>query len=239
MQEYAAKCAKLPTNMPDPWKPITGLDELEKAAAEPVKRTPQFARADYSQSSAAPSCQICLNPLAHEFFKLNGRSVCPECAAKAKSGHAADGNAAFTQGLLYGAGAALGGLVLYAGFTIATHFYLGYVAVAVGWVIGKAMMMGSNGVGGRRYQIAAVALTYGAISLAAIPIMIADFAPAQRVDWVAKLPELVLWGIFSPFIELTGGLSGIIGLIILGAGIRFAWKMTAARRLEVAGPYYL
>ena len=127
----------------------------------------------------------------------------------------------------------------YAGFTIATHFYFGYVAVAVGWLVGKAMIKGSNGVGGLRYQIAAVALTYGAISLAAIHIMIAELAPAQEVDWVSKLPELAMWGIFSPFIELTSGLSGIIGLIILGAGIRFAWRITAARRLVVAGPYYI
>jgi hypothetical protein len=69
--------------------------------------------------------------------------------------------------------------------------------------------------------------------------MIADIAPAQQVDWVGKLPELIAWGIFSPFIEVTSGLSGIIGLIILFAGIRFAWRVTAARRLVVAGPYYI
>jgi hypothetical protein len=34
------------------------------------------------------------------------------------------------------------------------------------------MMKGSNGVGGRRYQIAAALLTYAAVSLAAIPIWI-------------------------------------------------------------------
>jgi hypothetical protein len=225
--------------MPEQWKPLTGLDELEKAAAEPAKQPPQFTRAEYTQSTAAPSCQICLSSLKHEFFKINGRSVCPDCAAKAKAGQATDGHAPFAQGLLYGAGAAFLGLALYAGFTIATHFYLGYVAVAVGWLVGKAMMKGSNGVGGRRYQIAAVALTYGAISLASIPIMIADIAPAQEVDWVGKLPQLIIWGIFSPFIEVTSGLFGIIGLIILFAGIRFAWRVTAAKRFVVAGPYYL
>ena len=226
--------------MPEQWKPITGLDELEKAAAAPVKRPPQFAKVEYAQSTAAPSCQICLNTLNHEFFKLNGRPVCPDCSAKAKAGTADGGHAAFVQGLLYGSGAAVLGLFVYAGFTIATNgFYFGYVAVAVGWLVGKAMMKGSNGVGGIRYQIAAVALTYGAISLASIPIKIAELAPAQEVDWVSKLPELAMWGIFSPFIELTSGLSGIIGLIILGAGIRFAWRITAARRLVVAGPYYL
>ena len=36
--------------------------------------------------------------------------------------------------------------------------------------IEKAIMKGTNGIGGRRYQIAAVALTYAAVSLSAIPI---------------------------------------------------------------------
>ena len=35
-------------------------------------------------------------------------------------------------------------------------------------------MMGSGGVGGRRYQIAAVALTYAAVSMSAIPFLIAN-----------------------------------------------------------------
>jgi len=36
--------------------------------------------------------------------------------------------------------------------------------------VGTAMMKASGGVGGRRYQIAAVLLTYAAVSMAAIPI---------------------------------------------------------------------
>jgi hypothetical protein len=224
--------------MPEQWKPLTGLDELEKASQAPVQR-PQFGRAEYAQPPGTQTCQICLNQLTHEFFKLNGRSVCPDCAAKAKAGLAGDAHPAFVQGLLSGAGAAVAGLVLYAGFTIVTHFYLGYVAIAVGWLVGKAMMKGSNGVGGRRYQIAAAALTYAAISLAAIPIMIAEIAPARGIDWVGKLPVLLIWGIASPLIEISSGFSGLFGLVILGIGMRFAWNITAAKRLVVAGPYYI
>jgi hypothetical protein len=44
------------------------------------------------------------------------------------------------------------------------------VALAVGWLVGKGITKGANGMGGRRYQIAAVGLTYLAISLSAIPI---------------------------------------------------------------------
>ncbi len=76
--------------------------------------------------------------------------------------------------LLYGVGAAVAGLILYATFAIATGIIIGYVArfPGVGWMIGTAMMKGSNGIGGRRYQITAVLLTYAAVSMAAVPVWI-------------------------------------------------------------------
>lgn len=83
------------------------------------------------------------------------------------------------RGLLFGVGAAIIGMICYAGFTILTGFYIGYVSLAVGWLIGKAIMFGSRGIGGRRYQIAAVILTYAAVSLAAVPIAISDYVKAK------------------------------------------------------------
>jgi O-antigen/teichoic acid export membrane protein len=60
-------------------------------------------------------------------------------------------------------------LILYSTFSILTGIGL-VTSLAVGWLVGTAIKKGSNGVGGRRYQIAAVALTYAAVSLSAIPI---------------------------------------------------------------------
>jgi hypothetical protein len=77
---------------------------------------------------------------------------------------------AFIRALLAGSVAAIIGLALYAGFTIITNIYIGYVSLAVGFIIGKGITIGSGGVGGRKYQIAAVILTYAAVSMAAIPI---------------------------------------------------------------------
>jgi hypothetical protein len=57
---------------------------------------------------------------------------------------------------------------------------IGYVSLAVGWMVGKAMMKGSGGLGGRRYQIAAVLFTYAAVSVAAVPIAISEFAKQKR-----------------------------------------------------------
>jgi len=99
--------------------------------------------------------------------------ACRVCALQASEGQPSDSHAAYARGLLLGIGAAIAGLVAYAAFTIATGWYIGYLALGVGWLVAKAMLKGSNNIGGRRYQIAAVLLTYTAISTAAIPIILA------------------------------------------------------------------
>jgi hypothetical protein len=153
-------------------------------------------------------------------------------AVTADAGQFASGDGSFALSLVLGIGAALVGLAFYATFTIVTHFYVGYVALAVGWLVGKAIKTGSKGVGGPKYQITAVVLTYAAISLAEIPILIARTIQhgAPNTDWAAMAPKLILWGIASPFLELQYGVFGIIGLVILFVGLRIAWRVTAAKR---------
>jgi hypothetical protein len=48
------------------------------------------------------------------------------------------------------------------------------MSLAVGYIVGKAMMKGSAGLGGRRYQVVAVALTYAAVSLSFIPLVVSQ-----------------------------------------------------------------
>ena len=179
----------------------------------------------------------------------------------------ADSHAGYMRGLLFGAGAAIVGMAGYAGFTILTGLYIGYVSLAVGWFVGKAIMLGSKGIGGRRYQIAAVILTYAAVSLAAIPISISyqlkekshsesvqsqqqqsttDEAnsqpdqgqPKPKLSFGAAILQLLVIGLASPFLELQDPFHGIIGLVILLVGIRIAWQITAgSRRVSIEGPY--
>jgi hypothetical protein len=82
--------------------------------------------------------------------------------------------------LLFGCGAALLGLILYSAFGVITGLVIGYLSLAVGFLVGKAMMMGSKGIGGRRYQVVAVLLTYAAVSMSAIPIAISMRSKEDR-----------------------------------------------------------
>jgi hypothetical protein len=132
--------------------------------------TPQFGTAEYAGPGENDHCQFCHQPVGGTYYRVNDSLACPGCAEKARAELSRDTHTAFTRALLFGIGAAIAGMVLYAVFTIATGLIIGYVSLAVGWMVGKAMMKGSGGVGGRRYQIAAALLTYAAVSMAAVPI---------------------------------------------------------------------
>ncbi|MGA9672878.1 MAG: hypothetical protein WBQ94_26920, partial [Terracidiphilus sp.] len=205
-------------------------------ALQEIKTTPD-PKASASYATGAQHCSLCKSAIMKEFFRVNGQLACGNCAAVARSGETLNSNALFSQALMLGIMAAAVGLIIYSAFTIVTHFYLAYVALAVGWMVGKAMMSGSNGVGGRRYQIAAVVLTYAAISMSAIPIRIAEIAPAAHVDWADNMGTFVISGLASPFLSMMNGFSGIIGLVILFVGLSVAWRMTRATRLNVDGPH--
>lgn len=212
------------------YKSITGLVDIPASSDQP-----QFSTAEYAQSSAAQHCSVCNRLIADKPQLVNSKIVCAQCASAASASRPVDSHANFVGGIVFGAGAAILGLAFYAGFTIVTHFYIGYIALAVGWLVGKAVMIGSKGVGGQRYQVAAVLLTYAAISLAAVPIYIAALIDrGTEIDWASQLGPLALYGIASPFLRLAAGPSHLIGLVILFVGLRVAYRTTAAQKSMVA-----
>jgi hypothetical protein len=106
------------------------------------------------------------------YFRVNGAMSCMSCAQAAKNAVSNDTNLIFLRAVLFGVGAAVLGLVLYTTFGILIGVVAGYLSLGVGYLVGKAMMMGSGGVGGRRYQVTAVLLTYAAVTLSAVPISV-------------------------------------------------------------------
>lgn len=214
--------------MAENYKSITGL-------VDDLPATPQFLTAEYRKETLEQLCGQCGRKIGIRSFVLNAKLVCDRCAAAADP--ATHSHAVFARSLAFGIGAAVVGLAVYAGFTIVTHFYLGYMALVVGWLVAKAMMMGSRGAGGMRYQVAAMTLTYAAISLASVPILIArvmqeaaDYGTSSHVEWGKIAGKLIAWGIASPLLDLRSGVSGVIGLVILLVGLRIAFRMTAEKK---------
>jgi hypothetical protein len=141
----------------------------------------QFETAEYGDKSGIEKCAQCNQQIIGSYYRLNNRRVCPACAELAKASRLnTEGN--FFRGLIFGIGAAILGLIFYSAFEIATGWIIGYLSLAVGYIIAKAMMKGSGGFGGRKFQIAAALLTYGAVSLSAVPVAIHQIATKGSSD---------------------------------------------------------
>jgi hypothetical protein len=154
--------------------------------------TPQFGTAEYASNSGSNRCRICQQPMGGTYYRVNSAMVCPSCVEKLHGEMKLDTHAAFVRALAYGVGAAAAGLVGYALIAILLQgWVISYMSIGVGWLVGTAMMKGSNGAGGRRYQIVAALLTYAAVSMAAIPIWIhfAEDKNRQRQAQQQKLED--------------------------------------------------
>jgi predicted lipid-binding transport protein (Tim44 family) len=139
-----------------------------------LNSTPQFATAEYAQKVSGDVCTTCKQLISSRYYRVNGALTCETCAEISRRQIPVDSHASFVRGVLYGIGGAILGLILYSTFGIVTGLVIGYLALAVGYIVGKAIRLGSRGLGGRRYQIAAVLLTYAAVSLSAIPVAISQ-----------------------------------------------------------------
>jgi hypothetical protein len=144
--------------------------------------SPQFKTAEYSGAKSGDRCKLCSQPLGAAYWRVGQAMACQACAENAKNDQPKDTHSAYSRALLFGIGGAIVGLAIYATFAIVTGIILGYVSLAVGYIVGKAMSMGSKGLGGRRYQITAVILTYAAVSMAAIPIGITQVVKQRQAQ---------------------------------------------------------
>src|SRR5437764_994533 len=131
---------------------------------------PQFGTAEYGGKPGSDRCKTCNQALGSRYFRVNGVLACESCAERIKTQAPKDNHSALIRGLFFGLGGALIGLALYSAFGIITGLEIGYVSLAVGYIVGKAILKGSGGIGGLRYQVLAAVLTYAAVSMSAIPI---------------------------------------------------------------------
>ena len=152
-----------------------------------AKAVPQFETAEFQAKPGTDTCFVCHQPVSGSYFRVNSQMACAACTERLKNSVPKDSHAAFVRAVAFGAGGAIVGLVLYALVGIATGLMIGYVSLAVGWLVGKAMMQGSGGLGGRRYQIVAVLFTYAAVSIAAIPIAIAEYSKTKKSETQSRV----------------------------------------------------
>jgi len=194
--------------------------------------------------------------VASTYYHAQGLAVCEPCAKRIQDGQQAPPVTSLGRAALFGAGAALGGCLLYALVSILTGLEIGLIAIVVGVMVGKGVRYGSRGLGGRPQQILAVILTYFAITTSYIPVFLYHTArnpatiqrskdagevvvrPAQpRVSAGRVMVILLLLAAVAPFLNLGGGIGALLTLFIIFIGLRQAWRLTARSEILVMGPY--
>jgi hypothetical protein len=238
--------------MPDS-EPLPSVDELQFRRAQPVAGP---------EPEAGKSCAACKLPIDGQHYQVQNHVICPSCAAKILAGKQAKKPIPWVRLVIYGAGAAVAGCILYA-IPLAMGFQIGIVALAVGWMVGKAIRAGGYGIGGRPQQILAVGLTYFAISTSFIPALVftglkkgftqgaaraknpsaqpaaAEVAkPVKAISPGKAVAGLLVLATISPFLELASSpVGGLISLFIIFIGLQRAWALTAGHEILVTGPY--
>jgi hypothetical protein len=219
---------------------------------------PQFGTVEYQPEPGDDRCKTCDRSIVGQYYRVNGAIACVICAEKVSGLLPRDTHGAFGRGLLFAIGGAILGLILYSAVSIMTGLEIGYVSLAVGYIVGRAFMTGSWGIGGKRYQVAAALLTYAAVSMSAVPISLyhTSQSPAAQTEGgetrnvpsdrpspdsptglITALLYLGAIGLVSPFLELAEPLRGLIGLVILFVGMQIAWKKTAGVKISILGPF--
>jgi hypothetical protein len=229
-------------------------DDPDVPAAESL----QFRKAETTPEKR--SCTFCREPISDAYYHIGGRVACPACAQARSEGQARRGGMPeLGRAFLYGLGAALAGSALFAVVALVAHIRLGLLAIVVGVMVGKAVVHGARGCRGRRFQILAVLLTYFSIGSSYVPLFIAEarehraakiaasgnqpssphaVRPAAAVaGLVFALVILTVLSLIAPFLELAGGFSGVIGLVIVFIGLRQAWHYARADEAPIMGPY--
>jgi hypothetical protein len=203
------------------------------SAREPLEPALRFDGAAEA-APAAPACARCGREIARAYYEVSGSIVCPDCKALLEA-EAVAGSATgrLSRAALFGLGGAVAGAALYYAILAITGYEIGLVAIAVGWLVGRAVQLGSRHRGGRVYQVLAVVLTYLAIVSTYLPFIFqGDFELPSASAAVA----LLLVTIAAPFLA---GLENVIGILIIGFALWQAWHMNGRATLVFSGPYAL
>jgi hypothetical protein len=192
--------------------------------------TLQFDRAERTEPPAGVTCTSCHRSIADRYYSFAGRVLCEDCARKIEAALAEPGQ--LGRGILLGIGGGIVGGAVYYAVAAISGYEIGLIAILVGWLVGRGMQRGSRAAGGRRYQLAAVIITYLAIagSYAAFALR------GSSASWSTWVVALAAAPLLAGFANPPGSL---LSLLIIGIGLLQAWRMNQKPRLQVDGPFQI
>jgi hypothetical protein len=228
----------------------------------------QFDRATYKGADPGPAggvpCANCKGPLGDSYWKWQQHIVCSRCKDRL-SGVLADSqsNKRLAKAILTGGATALGCGIAYAVFVGVTHIQFALATIGIAFLIARVVRQASGGVGGVRFQVVAVALTYLSATMgyipgiwrglqeaaaehdkadekesaspAAQPGTAADAKPkASAAGFLVAVAFLLGLMLAAPFLEVT---EAPFGLIIVAIGLWEAWKLSRGPPVQLEGPF--
>ncbi len=189
----------------------------------------QFQKAEFADETRR--CVLCKNPIGNVYYTYAGHPICPSCSSQ--RAELKESDSITPQALIYGIGAAVAGAAIYA-VVSSIGFNWSLIAILVGFMVGKAIRMGSGGQGGLKLQILAVALTYLAITTG--PLL----AGIYHIGGIPlrALPRFFALAVQLPILELqANAVQGLINLVILAFGLMQAWRYTKGSPHQLLGPF--
>lgn len=217
-----------------------------------------------ASSPQGVTCGVCQRTILDEYFDINGHSSCESCRDQiVQEAETPRGWSVLARAGAFGFVAAILGAILYYAVIAITEFEIGLVAIAIGYMVGYGVRLGTRGRGGRRFQVIALALTYWAVGLAYTPLLFSEVSKqdaAQQASTnttssapasLAETPDspeafnpalglvfLLGFTFALPVLVVVGSLpSGLISGAIIAFGMQQAWRMTAAPQPQITGPY--
>ncbi|HXB23319.1 MAG TPA: hypothetical protein VNV25_01185 [Gemmatimonadaceae bacterium] len=164
----------------------------------------------------ASNCVACKRPIGDSYYTAGKAIVCESCKTRIENTpRSVTTPAHLVRATVFGIGGAIAGAAVYYGVLALIHIEIGLVAIAVGWLVGRAMQLGAGGQRGRPFQVIALILTY-------LGIAVGMTAELVRLGGTMTLQTVIT----LPIIESVGDLpASVLTAIIIAVGLRQAWYM--------------
>lgn len=194
---------------------------------------PRFDLSGAAARATPRVCQSCNAALSDRYWWVDGVVSCARCVGEVRRAEARARRASsLARAALHAAPVVAVGGAGYALLVWATDAWFSWVTIGLGYLIGVAVRSAAGRFSTRQHQALAVALTYVTVCLGNV----APVAQALRPEGAfAVLPVCLL----MPLLALANGFSGAVSILIVGVGLREAWRRSAGAAPTVAGPHML
>jgi hypothetical protein len=149
---------------------------------------PRFDVAQAVTPVGTAPCAECRAAIVDTYFEWDGKVICATCQPRIAQFMMSLRRGNMGRALGLGILAAVASGAMYHAATALAGRDITVALLVVGFVIGKAVRVGSDGRGGRRYQWLAAGLTYATIASTYVPLVTTGFGTYSPAPAVAAAP---------------------------------------------------